>query len=63
VFFSYASPNVALPKTIVFGKNVDVDDQVRDTPMIDPPKPPAETESRRNPRSTVFGMAHKVSWG
>ena len=62
MFFSYASPNVALPKTIVFGKNLHVDDQVRDTPTIDPPKPPAETESRRNPGSTVFGMAHEVGY-
>ena len=36
--------------------------QVRDTPRIDPPKPPAETESRRNIGSTVFGMAHEVGY-
>ena len=35
---------------------------MRDTPRIDPPKPPAETESRRNIGSTVFGMAHEVGY-
>lgn len=30
--------------------------------MIDLPKPPAETESRRNLGSTVFGMAHEVGY-
>lgn len=29
------------PETIVFGGRVSVDDQVLDTPRIDPPKPPA----------------------
>ena len=35
---------------------------MRDTPTIDLPKPPAETESRRNLGSTVFGMAHEVGY-
>jgi len=30
--------------------------------MIDPPEPPTETESRRNPGSTVFGMALEVGY-
>lgn len=50
------------PETIVFGGRGDVDDQVRDTPLNDPPKPPAETESHRNFGSTVFGMAHEVGY-
>ena len=50
------------PKPIVFGSLGDVDDQVHDTPRNDPPKPPAETESRRNVGSTVFGMAHEVGY-
>ncbi|MFB9658102.1 recombinase family protein [Microbacterium imperiale] len=53
---------MCLPETIVFGRHVDVDEQLRDTPRIDPPKPPAETESRRNLGSTVFGMAHEVGY-
>ncbi|MBP2420742.1 recombinase family protein [Microbacterium imperiale] len=51
-----------MPKLIVSGGLVDVDEQARDTPRIDPPKPPAETESRRNLGSTVFGMAHEVGY-
>ncbi|MGA5644208.1 MULTISPECIES: hypothetical protein [Microbacterium] len=37
-------------------------DQVHDTPRTDPPKPPAETNPRRNGRGTVFGMAHEVGY-
>lgn len=36
------------PKSIVCGDRLDVDDQVHDTPKHAPPKPPAETGSRRN---------------
>ncbi|KDA07214.1 hypothetical protein DC31_01030 [Microbacterium sp. CH12i] len=36
------------PKTIVSGDLVDGEGKVRDTPKNDPPKPPAETNSRRN---------------
>ncbi len=50
------------PETIVFGTLVDVDDQVHHTPKNDPPKPSAETETRRNIGSTVFGMAHEVGY-
>ncbi len=35
---------------------------MHDMPRIDPPKPPAETESRRNVGGTVFGMAHEVGY-
>ncbi len=35
---------------------------MRDTPVIDLPKPPAETKTRRNLGSTVFGMAHEVGY-
>lgn len=51
-----------LPETIVFGSRGDVDDHAHDTPKNDPPKPPAETESRRNFGCTVFGMAHEVGY-
>lgn len=40
----------------------ETDNQVHDTPRNHPPKPPAETESRRNFGSTVFGMAHEVGY-
>lgn len=35
---------------------------MRDTPGTAPPKPPAETDSRRNVGSTVSGMAHEVGY-
>src|SRR5690606_27200223 len=38
----------SLPGTIVYGDLVDGEGKVRDTPRSDAPKPPAETNSRRN---------------
>lgn len=35
---------------------------MHDTPRIDPPKPPAETQTHRNIDGTVFGMAHEVGY-
>jgi hypothetical protein len=50
------------PKSIVYGGLVVDVEEVRDTLTIDRPKPPAETETRRNLGSTVFGMAHEVGY-
>ncbi len=39
-----------------------INSTLHDTPRLSPPKPPAETESVRNPDGTVFGMAHEIGY-